>query len=115
MPNTIFSKIIRKEIPAKIVHESKNVLAFRDVNPQAPVHILIIPKQTILDISELGDKEHALLLSEMIDTANKLAESENIASSGYRLVINTGKDGGQTVQHLHIHLLGGRPMKWPPG
>lgn len=115
MSDTIFSKIIRKEIPAKIVYESKNVLAFRDIDPQAPVHILIIPKWEIKDITEIGRKEHAQLLVEMIETANKLAVSEKIAESGFRLVINTGKDGGQTVDHFHIHLMGGRPMKWPPG
>jgi len=115
MADTIFSKIIRKEIPAKVVYESKDVLAFRDVNPQAPIHILIIPKMEIKDITEINSSEHAKLLSEMIEAANKLAVSEKIDKSGFRLVINTGKDGGQTVDHLHIHLIGGRPMKWPPG
>jgi len=115
MADTIFSKIIRKEIPAKVVYESKDVLAFRDVNPQAPIHILIIPKMGIKDITEINPSEHAKLLSEMIEAANKLAVSEKIDKSGFRLVINTGKDGGQTVDHLHIHLIGGRPMKWPPG
>ncbi len=115
MSETIFAKIIRKEIPAVIVYESENVLAFKDVMPQAPVHILIIPKAAIKNITEIKLPEHSQLLAEMIETANRLAVSENIAESGFRLVINTGKEGGQTVDHLHIHLIGGRQMNWPPG
>ncbi len=113
--STIFSKIINKEIPADIVFESKNILAFKDINPQAPVHILIIPKNEIPKVTDLNGNEHASLLGEMIDTANKLAKENGIDESGFRLVLNCGDNGGQEVYHLHLHLLGGRQMKWPPG
>ena len=113
--STIFSKIINKEIPADIVYESEYVLAFKDINPQAPVHILIIPKIEIPKVTDLNGKEHATLLGEMIDAANKLAKEMNIADDGFRLVFNCGNNGGQEVYHLHMHLLGGRRMKWPPG
>lgn len=112
---TIFSKIINKEIPADIVYESDNVLAFRDINPQAPVHILIIPKIEIPKVTNIKSSEHAQLLGEMYDAANKLAEDEGIAEDGFRLVMNCGNNGGQEVYHLHMHLLGGRQMQWPPG
>ena len=115
MAETIFSKIIRKEIPASIVYESETVLAFKDINPQAPVHILIIPKVPIAYATELDGKKHAVLLGELFDAANKLAKEQNIDKSGFRLVINCGDNGGQEVPHLHMHLLGGRKMKWPPG
>lgn len=115
MGETIFSKIIRKEIPADIVYESETVLAFRDINPQAPVHILIIPKIQIPSAREINGLEHGKLLGEMIDAANKIAKEEGIYESGFRLVFNTGENGGQDVYHLHLHLLGGRKMKWPPG
>ena len=112
---TIFSKIINKEIPANIVFESEKILAFKDINPQAPTHILIIPKIEIPKVSDLKGKEHAGLLAEMFDVANNLAKEMGIAEEGYRLVFNCGKNGGQEVYHLHMHLLGGRQMKWPPG
>ncbi|MCZ6701472.1 MAG: histidine triad nucleotide-binding protein [Ignavibacteria bacterium] len=113
--STIFSKIINKEIPADIVFESDNILAFKDINPQAPVHILIIPKVEIPKITDLNGNEHSGLLGEMIDAANKLAKEMGIAEDGFRLVFNCGDKGGQEVYHLHLHLLGGRQMKWPPG
>ena len=113
--STIFSKIINKEIPAEIVFESENILAFKDINPQAPVHILIIPKTEIPKVTDLNGKEHASLLGEMIDAANKLAKENGIDETGFRLVFNCGDNGGQEVYHLHLHLLGGRQMKWPPG
>ncbi len=113
--STIFSKIINKEIPADIVFESENILAFKDINPQAPVHILIIPKIEIPKVTDLNGKEHAALLGEMTDAANKLAKDMGIAEEGFRLVFNCGDNGGQEVYHLHLHLLGGRQMKWPPG
>lgn len=113
--STIFSKIINKEIPANIVYETENVLAFKDINPQAPVHILIIPKIEIAKVSDLNGIKHAGLLGEMIDAANKIAKDLNIAEDGFRLVFNCGENGGQEVYHLHLHLLGGRKMKWPPG
>jgi histidine triad (HIT) family protein len=113
MSETIFSKIIRKEIPAEIVYEDDLVLAFRDVHPQAPVHILIIPKQEIVSIAE-ADEADAALLGHLLLTAKRVATQEGL-DEGYRIVINTGKDGGQTVFHLHLHLLGKRMMAWPPG
>jgi len=112
---TIFSKIINKEIPADIVYESDNVLAFKDIKPQAPVHILIIPKIEIPRVTDIKGKEHAALLGKMIDAANKLAKDLGIDKNGFRLVINCGNDGGQEVYHIHMHLLGGRHMHWPPG
>jgi histidine triad (HIT) family protein len=115
MGDTIFSKIIRKEIPAKIVFESETVLAFRDINPQAPEHILVIPKTEIPRITDYSAKEHSALLSDMIETANKIAAELGFDKKGFRLVINCGEDGGQEVEHLHIHILGGRKMNWPPG
>jgi histidine triad (HIT) family protein len=113
MSETIFSKIIRKEIPADIIYEDDRVLAFRDVNPQAPVHILIIPKQVIVSISEAAEADTALL-GHLLLTVKRVATQEGL-EEGYRIVINTGKDGGQTVFHLHLHLLGKRMMAWPPG
>jgi histidine triad (HIT) family protein len=115
MSETIFSKIIRKEIPADIVFENESVLAFRDINPQAPTHILIIPKIQIPTIREVNGKEHSILLGEMIDAANTIAKSEGISEDGFRLVFNCGDKGGQEVYHLHLHLLGGRQMNWPAG
>ncbi|BDQ02334.1 histidine triad nucleotide-binding protein [Ignavibacterium sp.] len=113
--STIFSKIINREIPADIVYESENVLAFKDIRPQAPVHILIIPKIEIPKVTDIKGTEHAQLLGEMFDTANKIAKDMGIAEDGFRLVFNCGNNGGQEVYHLHMHLLGGRKMNWPPG
>ncbi|MFG6097986.1 histidine triad nucleotide-binding protein [Leptothoe sp. ISB3NOV94-8A] len=111
--DTIFSKIIRKEIPADIVYEDDLCLAFRDISPQAPTHILVIPKKPIPKLSDavVEDKE---LLGHMLLTVKEIADAEGL-SNGYRVVINTGQDGGQTVFHLHMHLLGGRSLAWPPG
>ncbi|MBM0742304.1 histidine triad nucleotide-binding protein [Phormidium sp. CLA17] len=110
---TIFSKIIRKEIPADIVYEDNLAIAFRDVNPQAPVHILVIPKEPIAQLSDAESKDHALM-GHLLLTVKRVAEQEGLAN-GYRVVINNGDDGGQTVHHLHLHILGGRQMAWPPG
>jgi histidine triad (HIT) family protein len=115
MGETIFSKIIKREIPADIVYETENVLAFRDINPQAPVHILIIPKIEIPKVTDIDGKKHSRLLGELFDTANKLAKDLKIDQDGFRLVFNCGDNGGQDVYHLHMHLLGGRKMTWPPG
>jgi histidine triad (HIT) family protein len=115
MSETIFSKIIRKEIPASIVYETETVLAFKDINPKAPVHILIIPKLVIDKIQNFDIINHAPLLADLFDAAQKIADEFGLAKNGYRLVINNGDDGGQEVNHLHIHLLGGRKMNWPPG
>ena len=113
MSETIFSKIIRKEIPADIVYEDDLALAFRDVQPQAPVHILVIPKQPIESIDRATDSD-AALLGHLLLTVKRVAAQEGLVK-GYRVVINTGEDGGQTVFHLHLHLLGNRTMTWPPG
>ena len=115
MSETIFSKIIRKEIPADIVFENEFILAFKDINPKAPVHVLIIPKEEISTVTELNGKEHTELLGQLFEAANAIAKAINIDKDGFRLVINCGKDGGQEVNHLHMHLLGGRQMTWPPG
>lgn len=112
--STIFKKIIDREIPADIVFESDNVLAFRDINPQAPIHILVIPKKEIDRISNADDSDTPIL-GEMMEAARKIAASEGIAEEGYRLVMNCGPNGGQEVEHIHLHLLGGRKLTWPPG
>ena len=110
---TIFSKIIRREIPADIVYEDELTLAFRDINPQAPTHILVIPKKLIPSLAHAEDSDQELL-GHLLETARKVAVQESL-DNGYRVVINTGRDGGQTVHHLHLHLLGRRSLKWPPG
>lgn len=112
--DTIFGKIIRREIPADIVYEDNLALAFRDINPQAPVHILVIPKQPIAKLADAESKDHALM-GHLLLTAKRVAEQEGLAENGYRVVINNGASAGQTVYHLHLHILGGRPMQWPPG
>jgi histidine triad (HIT) family protein len=110
---TIFSKIIRREIPAEIVYEDDLAIAFKDTNPQAPVHILVIPKQPIAQLADAESQDHALM-GHLLLTAKRVAQQAGL-NNGYRIVINTGADGGQTVYHLHLHILGGRQMKWPPG
>jgi len=111
---TLFEKIIAREIPADIVFEDDQCLAFRDISPQAPVHILIIPKKPIARIGAAQADDQSLL-GHLLLTAADIARRENIAPTGYRLVINNGPHGGETVPHLHIHLLGGRLLNWPPG
>ena len=110
----LFCEIIKGDIPADIVAQTDYALAFRDINPQAKTHILIIPKEHIASTKELND-DNIHYLSKMAVLANKIAEDEEISNNGYRWVINTGDDGGQTVYHIHLHLLGGRKMHWPPG
>ncbi len=110
---TIFSKIIRRQIPADIVYEDDLALAFRDINPQAPVHILVIPKKPIAKLDH-AEAEDAALLGHLLLTAKQVAQQAGL-ENGYRVVINTGDDGGQTVYHMHLHIMGGRQMKWPPG
>lgn len=114
MSDTIFSKIIRREIPADIVFENDRILAFRDINPQAPVHILIIPKKPIATLNDI-QAEDAALIGELFLVAVQIAVEQGIAETGYRTVINCRDHGGQEVYHLHLHLLGGRQMTWPPG
>ncbi len=111
--DTLFSKIIRREIPADIVYEDELAIAFRDITPQAPTHILVIPKQPIPRVSSAETADQALL-GHLLLTVKKVADQEGVAN-GYRIVINNGPDGGQTVDHLHLHILGGRQLKWPPG
>jgi histidine triad (HIT) family protein len=108
---TLFTRIIQGEIPADVVYEDEHVVAFRDIDPKAPVHVLIVPRQEVSGLADLpddGDHRHIL------NAAKAVAERLGLAN-GYRLVINQGPDGGQSVDHLHAHLLGGRPMGWPPG
>lgn len=112
MADNIFSKIIAKQIPAKIVFEDDRSLAFRDVNPQAPVHILVVPKQDVANVTATSDET---LLGHLLTVAVAIARQEGIDSTGYRLVINKGRDAGESVPHLHVHLLGGRALQWPPG
>ena len=109
-----FCKILMGEIPSKKVYEDDSTFAFRDINPQAPTHIIVIPKVHIERVSDIT-VQNAKIISDMVLTANSIAREEKIDKSGYRLVINCNDDGGQTVYHLHIHLLGGRRMHWPPG
>lgn len=114
MSDTIFSKIIKREIPADILYEDDEVLAFSDVSPQAPVHFLVIPKQAIATVNDI-QPDQAHLLGKMVLTAQKLAKEKGIAEDGYRLVMNCNEGAGQTVFHIHLHVLGGRAMTWPPG
>ena len=108
----LFCRIVKKEIPATIVAENSDCVAFRDINPQAPTHILIIPRQHVASLNEMRDSS---VVAKMYQLAAELAKSEGLAERGYRTVINTNADAGQTVFHIHLHLLGGRRMAWPPG
>lgn len=110
----LFCKIAQGEIPAAVVFEDSQIMAFRDLNPQAPKHLLIIPKQHIATINDIQEDNQALL-GAMILRAKKVAQTEGLSEEGYRLVFNTNLNGGQTVHHIHLHLLGGRQMTWPPG
>jgi histidine triad (HIT) family protein len=114
MAGSIFERIIRREIPAAIVHEDDRALAFRDIAPQAPVHLLVIPKKPIERIALAGDDDEALL-GHLLLVARRVAREQGLMETGYRLIINNGPDGGEAVPHLHIHVLGGRKMNWPPG
>ena len=111
---TIFEKIIRREIPAEIVWEDDEAIAFRDVNPQAPVHVLIVPKRMIPRLAEASEKDGALL-GKLLLASRKVAEKLDLLQSGYRVVINSGPDAGESVPHLHVHVLGKRALAWPPG
>ncbi|GAA59282.1 Hit-like protein involved in cell-cycle regulation [Pseudoalteromonas sp. BSi20652] len=110
---TIFTKIINREIPASIVYEDDNTLAFKDINPQAPFHVLIIPKKAIATINDINE-ENAHLIGDLYLVAAKLAKQNNFAEDGYRVVMNCNKHGGQTVYHIHLHMLAGKEMGWPP-
>ncbi len=112
--SSIFTKIINKEIPAAIVYEDDKCIAFRDIDPKAPVHILLVTKKEIPSLADVTEDDRELLGHLMV-TASKIAKEHGISDSGYRLVINTNKQGGQEVFHVHLHILGGRQMQWPPG
>jgi histidine triad (HIT) family protein len=114
MSKTLFERIISREIPADIVFENEELLAFRDINPQAPVDVLLVPKRVVarVDEAQRSDRE---LLGNLLLAAAQVARQLGLAENGYRLVINNGADGGETVPHLHCHILGGRPLGWPPG
>lgn len=114
MAETIFGKIIRREITADIVYEDDDVLAFRDVSPQAPVHVLIIPKRPLVNLLDTQPSD-TLLLGQLLQAAVHVARTLGLEETGFRVVVNAGPDGGQSVDHLHLHLLGGRPLGWPPG
>jgi len=114
MTESLFTKILHKKIPGNIIFENNRVFAINDINPQAPVHILIIPKEQIETLNKLKE-EHKELIGEMFLVAKELAKKMNFDEDGYRTVINCNIDGGQSVYHIHLHLLGGRKMEWPPG
>lgn len=112
--DTIFAKILRGELPSDEVYSDDEVYAFRDINPGAPTHILVIPRKPIPRVAD-ATEEDAPLLGKLLLVANQIAEDEGLVESGYRLVINNGEGAGQTVFHLHVHVIGGRPLSWPPG
>lgn len=114
MAETIFARIIRKEIPAQIVYEDDRALAFRDIHPQSPVHVLVIPKQPIPRVGSAETRDEPVL-GHLLTVAAEVARHEGIDATGYRLVINNGPHAGEAVAHLHVHVLGGRPLQWPPG
>lgn len=114
MADCLFCRIVKKEIPGRILHEDPQTLAFEDINPQAPTHIIVIPKRHIQSLAQAAETDQGLLGSLLLVVA-KLAKSRNLNQEGFRTVLNSGRMAGQTVDHLHIHLLGGRPMAWPPG
>ena len=114
MASCLFCDIVAGKIPCDQVHSDENFLAFRDISPQAPTHILVIPRRHIASLSDL-DESHVGLAGSLLILAGRIAAREKLTADGYRYVINCGADGGQTVGHLHLHILGGRPMSWPPG
>ena len=114
MPECLFCRIVAGEVPATVVHDGPRTLGFRDLNPQAPTHVLVIPKEHIESAAAVGPG-HGAALAELVTTAQRVAAAEGIAAGGYRLVFNVGRDAGNTVPHLHLHVLGGRNLGWPPG
>ncbi|HEY6676224.1 MAG TPA: histidine triad nucleotide-binding protein [Terrimicrobium sp.] len=111
---TLFEKIVNREVPAQIIHEDDRCVAIRDINPQAPIHVLVIPKKAIPRLGEATDADETLL-GHLLLTAAEVAKREGIAENGYRVIVNQGWHAGESVPHLHVHVLGGRQMKWPPG
>lgn len=114
MSKTIFQRIIDREIPAKLAHEDEHCIAIHDINPQAPVHVLVIPKRHIARVAEAKSDDQAVL-GHLLLSAAAVARKLGLEQTGFRIVINNGRDGGETVPHLHVHVLGGRPLGWPPG
>ncbi len=114
MQKTLFEKIADKEIPAELVHEDEFCIAFRDIAPVAPVHILLVPRKPLVDVTQ-AQGEDAALMAHLMLTVGVIARQEGLSAGGFRVVINTGSDGGQTVPHLHLHIIGGRSLQWPPG
>ncbi|CAA6817811.1 MAG: Histidine triad protein [uncultured Thiotrichaceae bacterium] len=114
MDNCLFCKMVAGDIPADVVYENDDVLAFRDINPQAPVHILIIPKKHVATLNDVVE-EDAMLMGKLFLAAKEIAEAEGVADEGYRTVVNCGASAGQSVFHVHMHVLAGRPLQWPPG
>lgn len=114
MEDCIFCKIINKEIPASIVFEDEKMIAFNDINPQAPIHILLIPREHFASLNDIPEEKKSILIHLLLK-ARQIAQKKGIAEKGYRIVLNTEKDSGQEVFHIHFHLLGGRRMHWPPG
>ena len=112
--DTLFAKIARREIPAQIIYQDDDVTAFRDINPAAPTHVLVVPNKVIPTLNDATPDDERVL-GKMLLTAQRLARELGIADTGYRLVMNTNRDGGQSVYHVHLHLLGGRKLAWPPG
>ena len=114
MSECLFCRIVARQLPAEVVHETERALAFRDVSPQAPVHVLVVPLDHHPDLASLVDADPAYA-AELLQAAVAVARAEGLGDDGYRVVVNTGRDGGQTVAHLHLHVLGGRGLRWPPG
>lgn len=114
MSDCLFCRIVRKEIPAEVLYEDDEVLAFRDINPQAPVHFLVIPKRHIDSLASVGPADERLMVH-ITGAINKIAEKQGLLTGGFRVVTNIGREAGQTVPHLHFHVLGGRSFTWPPG
>ena len=111
---TLFQKIVAREIPAQIIAEDEEMIVFHDINPQAPIHVLLVPKKPIPRLAE-ATQEDGFVLGKLLLKAQETAKSLGISQTGFRVVINSGRNGGETVPHLHVHLLGGRPLTWPPG
>lgn len=114
MQSCVFCRICEKQLPSAIVYEDDRVVAFKDINPQAPVHLLVVPRKHIPRVTDLEEADADLMLH-VFHVVRQLAQDSNISGNGFRIVMNCGDDGGQTVAHLHVHLLGGRQMRWPPG
>ena len=115
MTSCVFCKIAQGDIPAQIIYEDESVIAFKDLSPKAPVHVLIVPKKHVQSVAHFQPEDKELAAHIFVDVVPKLAAQLKLTDAGFRLVMNTGSDGGQSVPHLHVHLLGGRKMTWPPG